>query len=102
LLQRTDNVRYRGVFLAHGHINTVYRLACFIKLFLVDDRIDTDGGLTGLTVADHQLTLTAADRNHRINGFDTGLQRLGYRLTENYPRSLPLNGHFIGFPGQRT
>jgi hypothetical protein len=34
------------------------------------------GRLSGLAVADDQLALDAADRDHRVDGFDTGLERL--------------------------
>ena len=37
---------------------------------LVDDRVDGDGGLAGLAVADDQLALAAADRDHRVDGLD--------------------------------
>ena len=47
---------------------------------LIDDRIESDRCLTCLAVADDQLTLTAANRHHGIDRFDTGLQRLPYRL----------------------
>ena len=43
---------------------------------LVDDRVDRDGGLAGLAVADDQLALAAADRDHRVDGLDAGLERL--------------------------
>src|SRR6201999_3639861 len=43
---------------------------------LVDDRVDGDGRLTGLPVADDQLPLAPADGGHRVDGLDTGLQRL--------------------------
>ena len=32
--------------------------------------------LSGLTVSDDQLTLSSSDRNHGIDRFNTGLQRL--------------------------
>ena len=36
--------------------------------------------MPGLAVADDQLALAAADGNHRVDGLDTGLQRLAHRL----------------------
>ena len=36
--------------------------------------------LPGLAVADDQLALTAADRHHRVDGLQPGLQRLLHRL----------------------
>src|SRR3546814_3363334 len=47
---------------------------------LVDDRVDGDGGLAGLPVADDQLALAAADGGHGVDGLDAGLQRLVHRL----------------------
>ncbi len=61
----------RGSLLADGHVDADNALAP-----LVDDGIDGDGGLAGLAVADDELALAAADRDHRVDGEDTGLQRL--------------------------
>ena len=47
---------------------------------LVDDRVDRDGGLARLAVADDQLALAAADRHHRVDRLEAGLQRLLDRL----------------------
>src|SRR5204863_9448253 len=55
---------------------------------LVEDRVDRDGRLAGLAVADDQLTLAAPDRRHRVDGLDAGLQRLLDALTLNYRRRL--------------
>src|SRR5205814_9279057 len=51
----------------------------------VDDRIDGDGSLSGLSVADDQLALATANRHHRINGFETGLQWFPDRLSIDDP-----------------
>ena len=53
---------------------------------MVNDRVERDGGLSGLAVADDQLALAAADRNHRIDGLDSGLQRLLYRTAVDHAR----------------
>ena len=47
---------------------------------LVEDRVDGDGGLARLAVADDQLALAAADGDHRVDGLDAGLERLVDRL----------------------
>ena len=47
---------------------------------LVQDRVDGDGRLAGLAVADDQLALAAADRGHGVDRLDAGLQRLVDRL----------------------
>ena len=66
----------RGGLLADGYINAENAVP-----FLVDDRIDDDGGFTGATVADDQFTLTTSDRYHGVDSLDTGLQRYIYRFT---------------------
>ena len=50
---------------------------------LVDDRIDGNGSLAGLTVADDQLALATTDGNHGVNdfrpvctGWDTDLRQI--------------------------
>jgi hypothetical protein len=57
------------------HLLGVLRVAAARRL-LVDDRVDAQRRLAGLTVADDQLALSAADRDHRVDGLDAGLQRL--------------------------
>jgi len=47
---------------------------------LIDDRVDANGGLARLAVADDQLALAAADRRHGVDGFDAGLEWLLDRL----------------------
>ena len=63
------------LLLADGDVEAENALA-----LLVDDRVDRDGGLAGLAVADDELALTAADRDHRVDGLDAGLERLLDRL----------------------
>ncbi len=57
---------------------------------LVDDRVDRHRGLAGLAVADDELSLAAADRGHRVDGLDAGLQWLLHRLPLNDGRRLDL------------
>src|SRR5690606_28589727 len=61
--------------------------AGLVDLGLVDDRVDHDRGLAGPTVADDELSQTAADRNHRVDGHDAGLQRLADRFPRDNPWS---------------
>src|SRR5690349_23510423 len=42
--------------------------------------VDGDGGLARLAVADDQLALATADRGHRVDRLDAGLQRLVHGL----------------------
>ena len=65
-------------------------------VLLVDDRVDRDRRLTGLPVADDQLPLAPADRGHRVDGLDAGLQRLLDRLPLHHGGRLDLQGALRG------
>jgi hypothetical protein len=70
-----DDLRDGRLLLADGHVDAVHPLA-----LLVDDRVERDGGLAGLAVADDELALAAADGDHRVDGLEARLQRLVHRL----------------------
>ena len=73
--QRLDGLRDRGALLPDRDVDALHALT-----LLVQDRVDRDGGLAGLAVADDELTLTPTDRRHRVDGLDAGLQRLVHGL----------------------
>ncbi len=75
LAQGLDHQGNGGLFLADGHVDAVH-----VGFFLGDDRIDAEGGLADLAVADHQLALAAADRGHRIHRLGPGVAGLMHRL----------------------
>ena len=56
------DVSNRGGLLADGDIDADHALAA-----LIEDSVDGNGGLTGLTVADDKLALAAADRHHGVD-----------------------------------
>src|SRR5699024_6299971 len=63
--------------LADGDVDATHLFAGVARVpvgLLVDDRVDTDSRLTGLTVTDEQLTLPATDRSHGVDRLDTGLE----------------------------
>src|SRR5581483_6442707 len=80
-----------GVLLANGHVDAEEILA-----LLVDDGVDGDGRLAGLAVADDQLALAAANRDHGVDGFDAGLHRCIYRLPIDDGRRDALDGPGLG------
>ncbi len=65
-------------------------------VLVVDDRVDRDRRLAGLAVADDQLALAAADRDHRVDGLEAGLHRLLDRLALDDARGLELGGTRLG------
>ena len=75
LAQRLDGLRDGRALLADRDVDALHALT-----LLVQDRVDRDRGLAGLAVADDELALTAADRRHRVDGLDAGLQRLVHGL----------------------
>ena len=83
----------RRSFLTNSYIDTIHRVSCLIIGALIDDRIDSNSRLSRLTVTDDQLTLSATDRYHGIHGFQSGLQRLVYRLTKDNPRCFTFQRH---------
>jgi hypothetical protein len=57
---------------------------------LVDDRVDGDGRLARLAVADDQLALAAANGGHGVDRLDAGLQGLLHRLAVDHAGRLDL------------
>ena len=97
-----DDGSHGGAFLADGHIDTIDGLARQELGALVDDGIDGDGRLAGLAVADDQLTLAAADRNHRVDGLEAGLERLRDGFAEDDAGRLALQRHTHGLARHRA
>ena len=78
LFECLDNIGNGRSFLADCHINTLYPLP-----FLINNRVNCNRGLSGLTISDDQFSLSSSDRHHGINGFDTGLQWCIHSLSGN-------------------
>ena len=75
LPQHLNNVGHGCGLLSDGHIN-----ADDVFALLVDDRVDGNSGFARLTVANNQLTLAPANRNHGVDGGDARLHGLVHRL----------------------
>ena len=93
--QGLDDAGHGRTLLADGDIDAIYGVAFLVEFLLVDDGIDGDGGLTCLPVADNQLTLSAADGDHGVNGLDTGLEGFLHGLAIDDTRGFAFEGHFI-------
>ena len=92
-LQGVHKGCYGRSLLAYGYIYAEHRLAGLICRTLIDDCVDCNGSLAGLTVADYKLSLSPADRNHCINSLQTCLKRFCHRLSENDSGSFPFKRH---------
>ena len=84
-LEHAHRLSDGGALLADGHVDALDALAA-----LVDHGVDGHGRLAGLAVADQQLALAAADRRHRVDGLDAGLEGLAHRLAADDARGLHL------------
>src|SRR5207302_7014889 len=77
----------RGRILADRNVDAEEVLA-----LLVDDRVEEDRRLACEAVADDQLALAAADRDHGVDRLDTRLHRAVDSLACDDARSDPLHG----------
>ena len=64
-----------------------------ILALLVDDRVEGDGRLAGLAIADDQLALAATDRCHGVDRLEAGLHRLVHGAAVDDAGSDPLHVH---------
>ena len=90
LFQRLHQLRDGGFFLSDRDVNTNN-----IFSLLVENGVDGDRGFAGLTVSDNELSLPLADWHHRINRFDSGLQRFIDRFTHQHAGRAVLDGTFF-------
>ena len=72
-LQRVDKRGDGRTLLSDCYIDAVDWVTGFVVTTLVDDRVDGNGGLSGLAVSDDQFALSASDWDHCIDSLDTGL-----------------------------
>src|SRR3954466_2979862 len=66
-----------------------------VERLLVQDGVESDRGLAGLTVADDQLALAAADRDQRIDRLEAGRHRLAHRFARNDAGRLDVDAHTL-------
>ena len=90
-LEILDQRCHGRTLLTDGNIDAQNVLA-----LLVDDGIGGNDGLAGLAVTDDKLTLAAANRNHRVDGLNAGLQRLLDGLTVQDAGCRGFNGAIVG------
>src|SRR5579862_4403750 len=61
-----------------------------VSAALIQYCVQNNRGLPGLTIADNQFALAAANGNHRIDGLDARLERLADRLAIDHARRQSL------------
>lgn len=72
--QPLHDLRDSGPLLSDGDVDAVQLLLlifALVEALLVDDGVDGQGSLAGLTIADDQLTLTTADGHKGVYSLDT-------------------------------
>src|SRR5581483_260653 len=73
--QQFHNLGDGGPLLTNRAVN-----ADQVVALVVDDSVNGDCGFSGLAVSDDQLALSAADRNHAIDGLEARSHGLAHRL----------------------
>jgi len=91
LLEALVHLRHRRRLLPDGDVDADHVLPA-----LVQDRVDENRRLPGRAVADHELALTAADRDHGVDRLDPGLERLAHGLAVDDPGRLELEQPALG------
>ncbi len=90
-LERPGEADDRRHALADGHVHRDHA-----GVAVVDDRVDGDRRFARLAVADDQLALSTADRDHAVDGLQARLHRLLHRLTGDDARGLELGRAPLG------
>ncbi len=99
LLEDLDELGDGRALLADRDVDAVELLVLVVALvqrLLVEDGVERDRGLAGLAVADDQLALAAADRDHRVDRLEAGRHRLVDRLARNDAGRLDVDAGAAG------
>ena len=86
-----DDARDGRALLADGDVD-----ADHVGVFLIDDRVDREGGLAGLAVADDEFALPATDGDHGVDGLEAGLKGFAYGLAIDDAGRNALDGGSLG------
>src|SRR6516164_9042353 len=104
VLQCLDDLSDSRALLADRDIDAI-ELPRFVgsgvDLLLIEDGVEDQCRLAGLPVADDQLALAAPDRHQRVDGLQSGLQRLVHRTARDNARRLDLDPRALDV-GQRA
>jgi hypothetical protein len=93
LLKSLDELGDSGTLLTNSNVDTVQLLRLVtagVGALLVQDGVQGDGRLSGLTITNDQLTLTTANGHHGVDTLQTSLHRLVDGATRQDTRGLKL------------
>jgi hypothetical protein len=91
VLETLDELGDSGALLADGDVDAEELLlvvVAVVETLLVDDGVDGNGGLAGLTIADDKLTLATTNGHEGVDGLETSLHALVHGLAGNNTGSL--------------
>src|SRR5260370_31013044 len=86
--QRLHHLGNGRTLLPDGAVDT-YKVVALA----VDDGVERNRGLARLPVADDQLTLSTGNRDHAVNGLESGGHGFAYQFAVNHARSDALDGN---------
>jgi len=79
IFENLDDVGNSWSLLSDGDVNAeklLVLISCIEVSFLIDDGIDGNSGLSGLSITDDQLSLSSSDGDKTVDGLKTGLHGL--------------------------
>jgi hypothetical protein len=94
LLEGLDELGNGGTLLANGDVDAVKLLGLVVAVvpaLLVENGVEGDGSLAGLTITNDKFTLSTSNGNHGIDGLETSLHGLIDRAARKNTGSLDLS-----------
>jgi hypothetical protein len=85
LVELSDKLGNGGTLLSNTNVDACKRLLLGL---LVDNGINGNSGLSGLTITNDKLTLSTSNRDQGIDGLESGKHRLGNGLSRDDTRGL--------------
>ena len=86
VVEKAHNVGNSGSLLSNGDVDAVKRLGVVTSLedgLLVNNSVDGDSGLTGLSITNDQFTLASANGHERVDRLETSLHRFVHGFSRN-------------------
>jgi hypothetical protein len=99
LFKGLDQLGNGGSLLSDGYVDTVELLllvAAVVPSLLIKDGVESNGGLSGLTITNDQFTLATSNGHHGVDGLETSLHGLADGLTGENAGSLELGTALLG------